>query len=216
PCRTFFVSSSRTLLLGFAQVAPERLEQHLAQVAPFLECAQLRALPEGERGRARRTLRNEPIAMRPLSLLGVLARRSASSRLPLRPRCPQRLSTSSSSATPTVHGDCEERAITERVAWAAPPGSPRGRGRWFQSPAPPHQPHPLLRVAPLPRRAARPEREPLRVVVLVAAVQMGDGHVHIDGDGRWHGLAGAGGLQALQLMERAIERALEGRFVARE
>ena len=54
-------------------------------------------------------LRNEPVALRPPpSSPCVLARRSASARLPLHPRCPQRLSTSSSSATATVHGDGEE------------------------------------------------------------------------------------------------------------
>src|SRR5207249_4538144 len=51
-------SSSRVLLRGrahgFAQIAPERLEQHIAQVAPLLERAHLRALPESERQDERR------------------------------------------------------------------------------------------------------------------------------------------------------------------
>ena len=41
-------------------------------------------------------------------------------------------------------------------------------------------------------------------------------HVHIEGDGRWHGLAGAGGLEALEFVEGAIEGPFERGLVARE
>src|SRR5439155_17181608 len=86
-------------------------------------------------------------------------------------------------------------------------------------PTPP-TPSPVTGRSPSPTERGAADHWPLCVVALVAAVQVGDAHVHIDvhidGDGRWHGLAGAGGLQALQLVEGAVEVPIERGFVARK